>query len=108
MPTKAPTPCLACGSLGRCAHRAATTRPDGRRRSGWQVYNAAWRELVAAAITTEPWCHNPDGCPHPDAATPANPLTGDHVTPRAAGGTDDIANIRIVCRRCNSSKGART
>lgn len=32
----------------------------------------------------------------------------DHVTPRSAGGTDDITNLVPSCRRCNLAKAART
>lgn len=31
----------------------------------------------------------------------------DHVVPRTKGGTDDLANLVVACRRCNSSKGNR-
>jgi 5-methylcytosine-specific restriction endonuclease McrA len=33
-------------------------------------------------------------------------LTIDHIIPVAAGGTDDPANLQVLCRRCNSAKGA--
>ena len=31
----------------------------------------------------------------------------DHVRARARGGTDDLDNLAIVCRRCNSRKGTK-
>lgn len=31
----------------------------------------------------------------------------DHIVPIARGGTNDIANIQLLCPRCNGSKGAR-
>jgi hypothetical protein len=34
-------------------------------------------------------------------------LTIDHRHPIAAGGTDDVNNLRTSCRSCNSRKGAR-
>ena len=34
-----------------------------------------------------------------------NPLTLDHIVPRAAGGTDRPDNIATACRRCNYAKG---
>lgn len=32
-------------------------------------------------------------------------LTVDHVIPQSYGGNDNIINLRILCRECNSSKG---
>ncbi len=34
-------------------------------------------------------------------------LEVDHIVPVARGGTNDIDNLQILCRRCNASKGAR-
>ena len=34
-----------------------------------------------------------------------NPLTLDHIVPKAAGGTDRPDNIVAACRRCNYAKG---
>lgn len=36
---------------------------------------------------------------------PANELTIDHVFPRSKGGGNDMDNIIMVCKNCNSSKG---
>lgn len=35
------------------------------------------------------------------------PLTADHVTPRAFGGTDDADNLVPACRTCNTSRGKK-
>ena len=35
-----------------------------------------------------------------------NPLTVDHVTPVALGGTDDPSNLVAACRDCNSGKAS--
>ena len=35
-------------------------------------------------------------------------LTRDHIVPLIKGGTNDASNIRLLCRECNSVKGART
>ncbi len=32
-------------------------------------------------------------------------LTLDHIIPKSKGGSDDSDNLRILCNRCNSSKG---
>lgn len=34
--------------------------------------------------------------------------TIDHVAPRAQGGSDDLENLVVCCRNCNSKKWART
>lgn len=34
-------------------------------------------------------------------------LEADHILPRAAGGTDEIANLTTACSDCNRGKGAR-
>lgn len=35
-------------------------------------------------------------------------LSVDHVLPRVQGGSDELDNLVIACRRCNSRKGGRT
>ncbi len=32
----------------------------------------------------------------------------DHIVPRTRGGTNDMANLQLLCRQCNSSKGDKT
>lgn len=32
----------------------------------------------------------------------------DHIHPRVKGGTDDLANLQILCPHCNTSKGGKT
>jgi hypothetical protein len=45
--------------------------------------------------------HQCNACPATDD------LTIDHIIPITKGGTDDLDNLRILCRRCNSSKKDR-
>lgn len=35
-------------------------------------------------------------------------LVVDHMTPIIAGGNDDLDNLALACKRCNSGKGGRT
>lgn len=35
-------------------------------------------------------------------------LTIDHITPRLQGGGDEVENLAVACRSCNSRKGGRT
>lgn len=39
---------------------------------------------------------------------PFRNLTVDHVIPRAAGGTDHLDNLQLLCGACNSAKGTGT
>ncbi len=32
----------------------------------------------------------------------------DHIIPRFSGGTDDIENLALCCKSCNSTKGVKT
>lgn len=34
-------------------------------------------------------------------------LTLDHIYPWSLGGPDTVENLRVLCRTCNSRKGAR-
>lgn len=33
--------------------------------------------------------------------------TVDHIIPRSLGGKDEVSNLRLCCRSCNSRKGTR-
>jgi 5-methylcytosine-specific restriction endonuclease McrA len=49
------------------------------------------------AIAQQPWC---------SLCGAADDLTADHVVPLAVGG-DPLGRLRVLCRRCNSGRGAR-
>ena len=43
------------------------------------------------------YCHSPE-------RLSANRFTIDHVIPRSVGGSDDISNLALACRRCNERR----
>ena len=65
-------------------------------------YDTAYRKLRAQALREHPWCVV---CRAPDS--PDNPLTADHIVPLALGGRNVRDNVQVMCRACNSRKGAR-
>ena len=42
-----------------------------------------------------------------DDGTPVGPVTVEHIVPRTAGGSDELANLALACARCNHEKGKR-
>lgn len=97
-------PCLSCGipTTGTRCPGCTPSRPSAHARGYGRHHQAA----TAAAIEAEPWCHTLGGCPHPDAGTHRNPLTGGHPrTLEQCGGDRQAWNAqpRIPqCSRCNS------
>lgn len=66
---------------------------------------AAWTWLSLRIWERDGWqcgyCGNHLERKHPD---PRHDATVDHITPKAAGGTDDPENLISSCRRCNGLK----
>jgi 5-methylcytosine-specific restriction enzyme A len=100
--------CPGCHRLGdtpgRCAECKRQYERGRRRRRGKTAargYDARWRQLVELAIRAHPYCVD---CRHPGSAD--NPLTGDHIIPRADGGPNTLDNIAVRCRVCNGRRGA--
>src|SRR5919106_799281 len=101
--------CTVCG--------VATSRPGSRctehaRQSNRSRHNAlystpAWQRLSARVLRAwrgeqGSWCPGYGRPPHG-----TSDLTVDHVVPLAAGGAPfDIGNCAVLCRSCNSTKGA--
>ena len=46
-------------------------------------------------------------CVYCDADITGRKSSIDHITPVSQGGTSEITNLQLLCRRCNSSKGDR-
>jgi hypothetical protein len=85
--------CLNCGQpieSGMRCEDCGKTKQRG--------YDAAWKHLVAAAIAAQPWCSDCETEGDDD-----NPLSGDHLVWPAVS----LADIDVVCRRCNSKRGPR-
>lgn len=78
----------------------------------WQ--NQAWkrRKRVADGThTLEEWenlkAQHDWKCVFCGKREPEIKLTEDHIIPLSRNGSDNIENIQPLCRRCNSSKGAK-
>jgi 5-methylcytosine-specific restriction protein A len=103
--------CTVCGVVtsragSRCTEHA---RQSNRSRHNAFYSTRAWQRLSPRVLRA--WRGVPgDWCPgYGRAAHRASDLTVDHVVPLAAGGAPfDIANTAVLCRSCNSTKGAST
>jgi 5-methylcytosine-specific restriction enzyme A len=81
-----------------CELRRQRKRP--RESASQRGYDYRWRKLSERARRLQPWC---SWCGATDD------LTTDHRVPLAAGGTrrPTLADVLVLCRPCNSRKGAR-
>ncbi len=79
--------CPVCAAID-CQRHVVTTWQGGSTR--------AWRRLRAQVLARDG--HRCQRCGQP--ATHA-----DHITPKAAGGTDNLDNLEALCARCNLAKG---
>jgi 5-methylcytosine-specific restriction endonuclease McrA len=95
--TTLPRPCLDCGQPVVGASRCLSCTP-AKARTAARGYDARWQRLAGQAIRQHPWC---TGCGTSGIKT--NPLTGDHLRWPALS----LADVDVVCRRCNSRRGAR-
>ncbi len=80
--------CLDCGAPSpntRCALHAQAR----------QRIRTANRQTARDVIAAQPWCSD---------CGSTRDLTADHVRPLALGGSNAGAQ-RVLCRRCNSSRG---
>jgi 5-methylcytosine-specific restriction endonuclease McrA len=90
-------PCLRCGTVIAAGSRCPNCTP-AKAKTAARGYGTRWQRLARAAIKLHPWCTD---CS--TTGTPDNPLTGDHLRWPA----HTLADIEVVCRRCNSRRGAR-
>lgn len=81
------------------AGTAEKKRLSRRRRS---EFNGKHASIVLAMLDAGV----PYVCAIPSCGT-TDQLTVDHIRPLSRGGTDDLANLRFLCRSHNSAKGDR-
>ena len=101
--------CTVCGVVtSRPGSRCTThARQSSRSRHNALYSTREWQHLSARGLRAwrglhGNWCPAYQRDPHP-----ASDLTVDHVVPLAGGGAlRDIANCAVLCRSCNSTKGA--
>lgn len=87
--------CGGLGAQGRCEkHPRKDTRPNATQRG----YGTDWRALRPAILKRDPVCVE---C----RLKPSKHV--DHITPRAAGGTDAPTNLQGLCHSCHSRKTAK-
>lgn len=105
-------PCLTCGALSvgnrcpRCSEAHKKVKPvtvaePKRRYSHARGYDWQWRKLSEQARKLQPFCS--------DCGTTED-LTADHSirawTRRAAGKPIRLQDIDVLCRKCNTKRGA--
>jgi 5-methylcytosine-specific restriction protein A len=99
------TRCLDCGTpctptrdaRGRC--RTCYLRGQRLRNAVRTHYTGHWPSIRRALLAAHPWCEN---------CRAYEDLTVDHIIPVAQGGSHARHNLQVLCRPCNSRKGART
>ena len=112
MPARAPTPCRkpGCGALcrdgkGYCEAHRHTKREqaqNGKSRHE-RGYGWAWERVRKQVIQRDKGlCQL---CLASGKVVAGNEC--DHITPKARGGSDDLSNLRLLCRPCHRSVTAR-
>lgn len=75
-------------------------RAASYRRRGWRLSDREWGE-----ISTQVYQRDGGACAY--CGSTVGPFSIDHVVPVSRGGTHDLGNLVVACRRCNSVKGNR-
>lgn len=111
MPSKAKRPCRFAGCTelvivgaycdqhkGERGRVTDEHRPSAAKRG----YDANWGRLRLHKLALNPLCEE---CLTHDRVTVANEV--DHILPLAQGGTNELTNLRSLCKPCHSRKTAR-
>ncbi len=100
------TICHACGTITNQGQRGycPTCKPAHERQRNQQPTRRAHRTTLHRTITRIVQNRDPNQCAICQAT---DDLTIDYIIPLIHGGRQHSSNARILCRSCNSSKGAR-
>lgn len=90
-----PRPCLACGEPSPDSWCPDHRRPHSKHKlsAAQRGYDHAWQKLSRQARRLQPWC---TWCGTEDD------LTADHIRWPA----ESLNDVQVLCRACNSRKGA--
>ena len=86
-----------CGRIALRGTSRCPTHPYQRAKTAARGYGSAHQRRARAAIAAQPWCSE---------CRATSDLTADHSVPIAKGGLH--SPLVVLCRSCNSTKGART
>jgi len=100
---------VACGLWRRAeggwlSLRAVPAVPGGRPVTLWDIERTDYRRKIPKHIRQTVFERDGFRCIGCGAT---DDLTLDHIYPWSLGGKDTVENLRLLCRSCNSSKGAR-
>lgn len=84
--------------------RDVASIPGGRTMTLWAIERTDYRRRIPQWIRDEVYERDENACVECGIA---EDLTLDHIYPWSLGGPDTVENLRVLCRPCNSSKGAR-
>ncbi|MGV9815456.1 HNH endonuclease [Streptomyces cellulosae] len=82
------TQCPLCQAAPKRKYPSKNTRRPGG-------YDYQWQKVRAKAIQLQPYC---------TFCGTDQDLTGDHIIPLKAGGTNTLDNVRVLCRSCNTRR----
>lgn len=112
MPAKPPTPCrhYGCKALvspsGYCeAHKQERTGwfKTSTRSSKERGYGNKWTKLRRLALMRDHGLCQV--CLKNRQITAGQEI--DHIVPKSAGGTDELANLQVICKPCHKAKTGR-